>query len=155
MNKYKSLKELYFLLKMTIIQKIINILFNIYNSVNSIGSIFHPPFSNQNMNILNMIKQLSLDDINYMNNLTESMSKEIFEKLEKIRQCFANNRNTNTNLKKEEYNINKNYKNELTGNEKKKKRYYLLGNGKQSINPSQKKICLTRAFQDKTKNIKI
>ena len=129
--------------KNKIIQKITNILNNIYDSVNNIGSLFHPPISNQNMNILDMNKQLSIDDINYMNNLIENMQKEIFEVLEKIKESAINIRNTNTKPKKEEYNNNKNNKTELKGNGKKKEKEKesILSNGqcKTELKPNPKK----------------
>ena len=102
--------------KNNIIQQIFKVLINIYNTINSIGSINHPSNSNQNMDMNNIIKQISNDNINninIVNNISQNISNNIFSELNKIRYIIQNimNKVNNDNNK-----LNK--KTESLGNQK-------------------------------------
>ena len=116
--------------KNNIIQQIFNAFIKINNTINIIGSIYQPSNNNQNIDMNNIINQISNDGINntnIVNNIFQTISNNIFSELNKIRNYIMNNLNNNNinqnimnNVNNHNNKINK--KNEYTGNEKKREK---------------------------------
>ena len=112
--------------KNNIIQKILNIFFKIYNEINSIGSIILPSDSNQKNDMDSLIKQISIDDINNVNNITEMISNNIFCEIEKFKQYTNNYLNKPNQSLMNEVNNDYKYKTEYTKNEKRGEKEKIL-----------------------------
>ena len=128
--------------KNNIIQQIFKVFINIYNTINSIRSIFQPSDNNQNMDMNNIIKQISNDginNINIVNNNFQTISNKIFFELNKIKQYIMNNLNNN--------NINQNIMNNVNNdNNKINKKIEYTGN--QKIGEKDKKLSLLQSKTD-------
>ena len=120
--------------KNNIIQQIFKGFIDIYNTINSIGSIIQPLDNNQNMDMNNIIKQISNDginNINIVNNIFKTISNNIYYELSKIRHYIMNNLNNNNINKNIMNNVNNdnnkiNKKTEYTENQKKREKDRIL-----------------------------